>query len=438
MLLNGVGGIGKTTLALKYIHSTKYKKAYTNIAWISVDISLKEDFVSQLSEVLAINISKIANIDQQINHIIKLLRQQEGDNLLVIDNANSAKDIDHMEDKLNDLPWNVLLTSRENPSNVNPSNVNHLRVQELSAENSKLLFIKWYKHYHPAQEEALNNLLLFINHHTLLSELLAKVGNESDISIPNLLEKLKTNSLEDKDLQEEIKIGLHAKMTDGERNTSIEYYINNLFEPEKLPENTWQFLRLFSLLPNQNIAFKDIEPLFKEIDDLKAKIKLLQKKSWISKTVETTATENRISYRMHSLVQSIIFKRLETEKHTQNYLWHLDSLLKQHLTIAHLFTPYAYSALEKLKQPSRALASMALTLSDRYYELGNYSLAQITIEKSLEIRKQLDDKELLAIVYNRLGNLFLALGKTNKALLYYNLMTEVQKNFTPPIHKVRH
>jgi hypothetical protein len=46
MLINGVGGIGKSTIALEFANNPKYNSQYNYIAWFVVKNNLLADFVS--------------------------------------------------------------------------------------------------------------------------------------------------------------------------------------------------------------------------------------------------------------------------------------------------------------------------------------------------------------------------------------------------------
>ena len=48
-MVNGVGGIGKTTLAYAYVNDETYTKHYNHIVWVNVMDNIKDALVNQLS-----------------------------------------------------------------------------------------------------------------------------------------------------------------------------------------------------------------------------------------------------------------------------------------------------------------------------------------------------------------------------------------------------
>lgn len=115
VLVNGMGGIGKTTLAAAYVFESEVKKRYQKIVWITENENNKDimyDFVQEAALIKDLNIDVTSKQTVQIfNEILRALNNAKGENLLVIDNATQS--IEKYLDQLPHPKWNLLITSRE-------------------------------------------------------------------------------------------------------------------------------------------------------------------------------------------------------------------------------------------------------------------------------------------------------------------------------------
>lgn len=112
VLISGLSGVGKTTLAEAYI--SDYYKEYEHVAWITrTCANIADDFVLTfgLARCLDIPITN-AGFKELFRSIIYKMENLEGDNLLVIDDA--GHDASPYHDLLQHLPhWHLLLISKQ-------------------------------------------------------------------------------------------------------------------------------------------------------------------------------------------------------------------------------------------------------------------------------------------------------------------------------------
>ena len=116
LLLSGIGGMGKTAVAVAYGKDKTYNTTYNNIAWIDVNENIFSNMFStfQGNPAIPFEYSPDGDREKDIVSIMELLNQLPGDNLLQIDNANEEKDLQQFISawKKYQLGWKCLVTTR--------------------------------------------------------------------------------------------------------------------------------------------------------------------------------------------------------------------------------------------------------------------------------------------------------------------------------------
>jgi len=283
LLSTGIGGIGKTTIALALVNNVFYTDSYEKIAWVTVKQDFIQDFVSQLSGLFAPNFDYNQDFINAFSLLIKLLRKNKIDNknnLLIIDNWNNYNEIEHFYQELIDSQWKILITSRANFDFHNFIEIEHLSQEEA---------ISLFKRYYPDidDENALIELLDIIEYHTLLIELISKVGYKRGKSISEILKIIKERSFAANELQRNIPIGLHSEFSDKGKEARILEYMKSIFEFDILSEYEQRILMYLAILPPQT-ELKTLKELFSIENDEEIEIEFeedldgLHKKGWIN------------------------------------------------------------------------------------------------------------------------------------------------------------
>ena len=140
LLVNGLGGIGKTTLAQEYVNNPLYSKAYHYIAWIPVSDNIKQAIITGMHRALDIDLRPFPRLEDQFEIISNHMQNMPGKNLLVLDNANDRQELVNNHNALASLHWHVLITSRSEPGEMEI-----LKVDELPPADAARLFLHHYK-----------------------------------------------------------------------------------------------------------------------------------------------------------------------------------------------------------------------------------------------------------------------------------------------------
>ena len=187
--VNGIGGVGKSTLAKLYLQRNHYK--YSHIIWCDVSAIMHRENDLLFVEAIANNATLIHNLNlsfpqefsvgDKMSLILNILQNIPGKNILIIDNVTSG--IHFYEDKLPaSANWHILMTSRERLQNFIT-----LDLDVLNSEDAVQLFYHYYK---IEKNQRIVDILNHIGNHTLTIELLAKTANKRYLKISDLAEAL--------------------------------------------------------------------------------------------------------------------------------------------------------------------------------------------------------------------------------------------------------
>ena len=143
LLVNGEGGIGKTSLASEYYR--RYKDEYKHTAWLTYDQSISDTLI-QLSKYLDIIFEETASTQERLDTVLTKMANIHGPSLLVIDNANEPEDLQRHQKILQCFTnLHILVTTR-----VNGTGIDEYRIESLDYEEALRVF---KKHYPKAQRK---------------------------------------------------------------------------------------------------------------------------------------------------------------------------------------------------------------------------------------------------------------------------------------------
>ena len=317
----GVGGIGKSLVSKRYLHDSI--SIYDHVIWIdcldtvdeSVEGIVSDSFSYAISKSaglrnsLAINIDNLTQ-DQLTETVLSELRaienQQPG--LLVIDDANSniLKWLDYMPHVGN---WHVLISSR-----APVYGITSIEVEALEHEAVVRLFDLYYKQAY--SEDDLKTLLSAVETNTLLIELLAKTGNQLNLSLYELLVVI-SNEAADNTFSTDITVE-HSRP---DYVHSITEYIQSTFTLAELEVRHFETLLPLCLTCPESISPNIVTDLCRNIfakEELSkvvySNLLQLHRLGWLLEELqlEFTGTEGKVykSYRLHKVIHKAIFPQL--------------------------------------------------------------------------------------------------------------------------------
>jgi tetratricopeptide (TPR) repeat protein len=426
VLVNGEGGMGKTTLAARYwfLHEARY----THLAWVFADRGIGNALIS-LSGSLGVSFSPNDNEATQIIRITEAINNLESPCLLVFDNANDAKDLEKHFVTLRRLSnCQVLLTSRVTALQDVPVH----RVKPLDSAFAVQVFTEHYPKYSESDAPLLNSLLHAVGFNTLVIELLAK-----NLTVFNKFKTQYSLATLVADLQQRGLLAVQGKavktlyQADTLRTETPDSIIAAMYDVSALSDMERYLLNNFAILPAENIPYTRFIELLKpdNSDIFDDSLSSLQQKGWID-YFETTG-----DFKISPVIQHItklknkttLLDDCDTLIDTLKDELHPDNIHKDNYTFSAIFSRYAETVVAAFDAPNYNAALLCERIGTYYTTIGNLDKALAFYEKERAISQELcvlqpDDeynKNVLAISYEKLGTTHTSLGNLDKALGLY-------------------
>ena len=404
VLVNGLGGIGKTTLAKILLED--YKTEYQHIAWIDVASDLKEAFTRRVfMQNLGIDINEVTKLTTDTNHLFEIvinrLRQIPGNNLLVIDNAEEDIHQEQMKDyiSLSDN-WNILVTSRQN--------IEGFETYELGVlpQNDAIALFKL--HYKKAKntsafDEVIIKILEAIDYHTLAIEIIARTAHQQKWSLKHTIDELYKNGL---DFSEKTNIKLNY--SGKERVEDIFKFILAAFKVSHLNETAQWILKHFSILPSLPIHFENNEgeniQAFLNInqtttlrDNFTDAITQLGHTGWL----QWEAQNDR--FQMHRVVQEVLRAQLQPQFEDCQTMIHffneqLDVKTGYNPILLKRWSVYVDAILRYIKANEAILVNMWTSLGFLTTDFSEYEKALKYQTEAKQLAEKLHDNYWIATV----------------------------------------
>jgi tetratricopeptide (TPR) repeat protein len=409
LLMNGLGGIGKTTVAKVFLKEND--TTFQHIAWLDViGNNVKEAFVANQQLIDSLHLRETINslernkdyFENAFTIIINRMRKLECDdnaphNLLIIDNAQ--QDIEHSQtlDYIALKPhWKVLVTSREDLLGFEKYTLGLL-----SPTDAKALFYLHYTYKLAEQENAdalIDEVLELIDYHTVSIELISKTAQARRLTLDKVLEHLKKKGLAI--LKDEGDDGYIQFLRNfNQRERKVYAFLLSIFELAGLGEMEQWTAKQFAVMPSMPIRLEgEDRPTLEHLlqieqgqqrDIFVDSLNSLQKGGWLMHNPEDDA------FKMHNLTQEIMREKLkpgyeDCERLCESIIDLLEfNPSKDNPIDKFPWVSFGQTLLNQvILLPAETQRALQIFLASGYRELGNYqkalNLFRVVLENDLK------------------------------------------------------
>jgi tetratricopeptide (TPR) repeat protein len=417
LLVNGMGGIGKTEVCKRFFmdHYSRYRWA----GWIDYLGTIKESLVNAIDAKLTGG-SGQDTMDERFEILKGFLGRLPGNALLILDNIENPDDPDL--DLFKTLPTaiKVIATSRQCIQGFE-----EYPLEVLPEESCRELFYEFYKG--PVDDEALNRLLGLCGCHTLTVELLARTAGKEKLRVGELVKLLEKKGF---NLDKVMPVGTFWH--DEKAQKDFFRHLQTVFDLSRLTKEEQHAAANLSVLPSVYIPAEDVCAWIGL--ETKQEINGLIDQGWLKQ-------DAGFSLYMHPVVREVV--RQETrpdvttcEKLIVSLTWKLHLEPAENPIDKKVYVIFAEEVLRRLDEKAAALATLANNLSGIYKALGQLDRALEFQLKTLEIKEQVLDKNhpSLATSYNNLSSIYQALGQLDRARPYAQKAVDILAALFPHGH----
>lgn len=421
LLLRGMGGIGKTTLAKAFI--SRVTGQYDHVAYVEIVGTISASLLRTLgnSPDVAFTYQPDLSAEENFTALLDVLRHLPN-LLLVLDNALDPDDLAKRKQALESLNAAVLLTGRVRLRTFEQAGL----VQEISyleADEAMALFEN--RAGMPVADADRPTVTTMLDHayrHPKLIEVLAKAVYANPLLTLAKAQALVAERAFD---AQPINVPFEFEGTEPDQPTTTVYRILlGLFDTEPLPDELKQLLRYFAVLPAIDIPVADLVQLL-GYDTPEAQQPLLENLRKLAQTGWLDDLHNRY-FSIHGLIQWVVLARLQpTTENCAALLAEINGLFYRLFVANPLNTqPYlVYGdelAVRFKVDKSELIATLYGNLSASYGALGQHDKELDYNLKALAIREAVlpTNHPHLARSYNNIAATYGALGQHDKRLDY--------------------
>lgn len=376
LLVNGLGGIGKTEICKAYIHDHIKKDSYSYIGWINYISSFKESIVSQMNG-HPVLFNEHDTLDEKYDKIMFFLQSIREESLLIIDNI-----VDKDDESLWDMSaipfFKIIANSRCQFNELKRLEGFHQYVLDfLSMKDCLDLFYTIYEG--ETDDETLEKIIELAGNHTLTIELLAKTAYYSGVTIKELYKGILALGF---NLGSMINAQVKTSWHNMRKTETIFNHLLKLFSLSHVSEEEKDVLMHLSVLPPIDINERE---LLKWLNLPNASLMhTIIEKGWVKRIGFCKIT-------MHPLIQ-------ETTRYS----------LKPDAGKCHHFI--------------QAIADeLFFSGYDNPYDKVQYTALGDSLLKYLD-----EDTQSIGLLYNNLSKIYLVCGQRSKALDYQLKATQIR------------
>jgi Flp pilus assembly protein TadD len=436
LLVNGEGGVGKTSLASQYFHT--YQDQYAHVAWVLSQKSIALAMM-ELAAPLGVQFEDAQPLAARLDQLLTAMARLTKPCLLVIDNANELEDLAQNYQNLRRCAnFHLLLTTRITKF----QQAARYQIEGLPEAEALALFKTYYPRHQESEDALFGQIHTAVGGNTLVVELLAKNlallnALKTNYRLPDLLTDLQSKGLLALSKSGEVGVDYQSK-GGGMRQEKPEAIIEAMYDLSGLTEQEAALLSNFAVLPAERIPYDTLETLLPAMEALDQHLLSLSQKGWIG------YDETARSFKCSPVVQEIARKK--NPDLLNDCLPLIHSIVEKlhyegtHLTgstyeEAAVYARYAETITSTLKEPNNALAILCERAGTYHQITGHLEEALQFFEQYNQLKKELYEaypnnvsfKNGLAISYSKLGSTHTALGHLDQALQFFEQFSDLVK-----------
>ncbi|MFN4255214.1 MAG: hypothetical protein ACK4Q5_09435, partial [Saprospiraceae bacterium] len=426
VLVNGMGGIGKTSVAAAFCKD--FEAEFACIVWMHCGGSVREAFLRSplFGRLFPAGSFQPGTSDEDIfGAMLAQMASAPGRKLLVLDNANDGDDLIANRRRLEALPgWAVLITSR-----AEATGLPERKIGTLPLDRARALFCK---HYPPAatQTALLDRLLVAIGCHTLLLEIIAKQLAERQrkgktAELQYLCDRLERDGLLALPHPDAVKVDWQNHPP-----APPEALLDALFDLAALPPDAQATLLWLAMLPAEPQPLPRLYLLFgvaeggPEETAFDARVDGLARSGWLECLPDTAG------YRMHPLASEAVRRRLpHGYDDCAALVERLITLLGEaetHLETRLDLCEAARTVAARLSGAGNGrVATLLFHLADTEFTAGNYNDTERLLTEAAAMFEAVGEMQNHAVALERLGRFFQNLGDFDRALAFFEKQTDL-------------
>lgn len=399
VLVNGMGGVGKSTIARKLYHHF-LNKSNRMLIWIAYNgHSLRDDFVKQMLYPANHNEDEV---------ILFLLNKLPQNAIVFIDNFNVTEIEDEFILHIANLDCYVICTSRVKELSYFKS----IKIDFFNEEECIQLFASYYKR--EFDQELVKEIVSRAKYHTLVIEVIAKIGMSENLSLAQIIEELKNkgfnmSGVAEINLDEKTLVGHLCKLFSTRKLTSQQKYILVNMSVLDLYYIPCEFINWINL-PNKSL------------------LNYLEKHAWINNT--------DMGYYMHPLIVEVVKRLCDTDYSMVKKMvcgmadffeFHPDKCASDLIPLL----PYAQNIIRRYgKIYTKEMVTLQYDISIIQWQSGDYKSAEKNVKQTIRNAKKNNEfsQDELAEFINHHGVICHSLQKYHRAIRIYENALELRRN----------
>ena len=314
LLLNGMGGIGKTEMCRKLFHEAINSglNEVGRVGWITFTGNVEQSFFRQFNELD----KPAAKPEDYLAQAERYINALGGELLLFVDNANDISNAD--SEWLLRLGCKVVLTAR----NERIERMMPVEIERLSIEDCRILYRRHSKtgavsedsYYRlsnapdSSADEDLDDILELAQRHTLAVELLAKTQRAGGKTTRQMLALLRQSGFSLEGISESISYSHNPELNASDKNEDIFIkQFTRVFRIAGISGEKLRIMQLFSLLASEPVETDTVRH-WMDLSELDA-LNSLVNSGWIVSgefIVNAAEKERSFGFSMHPLISSVI------------------------------------------------------------------------------------------------------------------------------------